>query len=96
MSGNLSWQKFYPVEGGSAVAELLVGCRVWADLALENIRLDQRAGDRLTEARGVFRLHGSLDSLDLDAALKNIEEARNWLLENERGRDPEYFAGPSL
>ena len=95
MSAALSWRKFYPVEGDSAVAELLVGDRVWAEVVLEGLRLDQRGADRVTEARVVLRLHGSLDAFDLSAALGSIEEAQKWLFENERGREPGFCAKPS-
>jgi hypothetical protein len=102
VSDRLDFQKFYPVEGDSAVAELLYKGRVWGELRLENIALGERGEARVRDAEVVLTLHPPLVSrwayvvkksvasweFSLDEALPLVEEAREWLLENERGREP--------
>jgi hypothetical protein len=95
----LWWQKFYPVEGESAVAEMWAGETMWADLHLENIRLDRRGSERVEGTREVLRLFSPTAgsrfapqgewALDATEVLRQLQEARSWLLENEKGRAPD-------
>jgi hypothetical protein len=92
MSERFSMQMFFPVEGDTAIVELLHDGDQWADLRLENLRVDAVGEDRLAAARIVLticpREDGSPREFDLDAARAQLDEARDWLLENERGRQP--------
>lgn len=95
----LWWQKFYPVEGDSAVAEMWAGDEMWADLRIEGIHLEAVDAGRLEGAQVVLRVFGPSKQsklapdgrhweLEAAAALKQLDDARLWLLENERGRVP--------
>jgi len=91
--GSLSFQKLYPVEGDTAIAELLAGDEIWGDLRLEDIKLDQRGEDRLHGVRVVISIYGTgegreLEEFDFDECVALLRQAREWLLENERGREP--------
>jgi hypothetical protein len=95
----LRWQKFYPVEGDSAVAEMWAGEQMWADLHLEDVHLDRLGDERIQGARQVLTLFSPTVpsefapkgtwTLDATEVLVQLEQARSWLLENERGRTPE-------
>ena len=99
-SKGLWWQKFYPVEGDSAVAELWCGEHLWASLHLEGLKLDAIGSVRTKAARETltlippdrpseFSADGKSWKLDGVAALDQLRAARDWLLENEQGRLPE-------
>ncbi len=82
----------FPIEGDSAIVELMHDGEQWADLRLENLRVDAVGEDRLNGARIVLtvfpRDDGASRQFDLDEARAQLDEARDWLLENERGRQP--------
>ena len=95
----LWWQKSYPVEGDSAFAEMWAGEQIWADLHLKDIRLDRLGVERIQGSQQVLTLFTPIAPSEfapkgawvLDAAevLRQLEQARSWLLENEKGRTPE-------
>jgi hypothetical protein len=95
----LWWQKFYPTEGDSAVAEMWAGEQMWADLHLEGIQLDRRGDERVQGIREVLTLFSPTAAsqfapkgawtLDAAEVLRQLQEARSWLLENEKERAPE-------
>jgi hypothetical protein len=98
MCEHFRMQMFSPVEGDSAIVELLYHDAQWADVRLENLRLDAVGDARLEGARVVVSLYprsadGSRDEqpwwefayADVRAEL---DEARDRLLDNERGREP--------
>jgi hypothetical protein len=89
--GVLGWRKLFPVEGDSAVAELRFDEATWAEIWLENIQLNQVGGDRTEGARVRIRLSSLPEPVGLDDLLELIEEARTWLIKNERGRVPLEF-----
>ena len=82
----------FPIEGDTAIVELLHDGEQWADLRLENLRVDAVGEDRLAGARIVLtvfpREDGEPREFDLEQARAQLDEARDWLLENERGRQP--------
>jgi len=99
-SKGLWWQKLYPVEGDTAVAELWCGEHLWATLHLEGLKLDAVGASRTEGARDVltlfppdrpseFSADGKAWKFDAATALEQVRAAREWLLENEHGRLPE-------
>jgi large subunit ribosomal protein L7/L12 len=85
----------FPAEGDSAIAELWHDKEVWADVRLVGVRLDTRGEDRITSATAVVRLYPrSADfrppwwEWNLEDVLGQLDSARQWLLDNERGRIP--------
>ena len=79
--------RLYPVEGDTAIAELMVGGRIWGDLRLEGIDLDAVGNARTADARVVLRLSSDRTTeFDLDQVVALLREAEAWLIENERGR----------
>lgn len=98
-----SWQppegfhmaKLYPVEGDSAIAELWIDGDVWAQIELEGINLDTLGNARTEGAafkvmlfpppRGSKPGWWEFDLADLEMQLS---KAKEWLIENERGREP--------
>jgi hypothetical protein len=52
----LHFVRYYPVEGDSAIAELMCGDDVWADLRLEGIDLTAVGAARAANARIVMRV----------------------------------------
>lgn len=95
----LWWQKLYPTEGDSAVAEMWAGEQMWADQHLEGNQLDRHGDERVQGIREVLRLFSptaasqfapkGVWALDAAEVLRQLQEARSWLLENEKGRAPE-------
>jgi hypothetical protein len=85
-------QMVFPVEGDTAIVELLHDGEQWAELRLEDLRLDAVGEDRLESAHIVLTVipaeDGSAREFDLDDARAQLDEARDWLIENERGRRP--------
>jgi hypothetical protein len=92
-------QMLYPVEGDSAIAELYYDDEQWANVWLEGINLDAVGDARVQEARVVVELFsplpgpaearwGSSWRLDLDEVCRRLDDARQILIENERGRVP--------
>lgn len=96
----LAWQKVYPVEGDSAVAEILAGNELWCDLHLEGIQLHETGQNRILGAKPILTVYpppgatalspsGKYWELDASEALACLKGALEWLLENEKSRDPE-------
>jgi hypothetical protein len=88
-------QMFYPVEGDSAICEIVYGDEIWADLALENIDLAAVGPTRVANARVMLATFApapestrKFQTVPLDAALVAIEEAKQRLIANEVGRAP--------
>jgi hypothetical protein len=94
-------QMFYPVEGESAIVELYYDDDQWANVWLEGVRLDALGDARLEQARVMVSFfspttHGTAAKagggpswkLDLDEVRRRLDDARERLLENERGRVP--------
>ena len=85
----LHFAKLYPVDGDSAIAELMLGGRIWGDLRLEGIDLDAVDGARTANAHLVLRLSSNREGdFDLESFVALLREAEDWLIENERGRVP--------
>jgi hypothetical protein len=84
--------KLYPVEGDSVIAELQYDDDAWADLHLEGIDVEARGEERVANARVLLRLYGPAEEeywdFDLAQAIEQLGEARDWLLEHERTREP--------
>jgi hypothetical protein len=84
--------KLYPVEGDSAIAEVVYDEDAWADLRLEDIDLEARGNARIENARVVLRLYGPAEQefweFDFASATEQLLEARDWLLEHESTREP--------
>jgi hypothetical protein len=99
MDDRLGMQMVFPVEGDGAIVELLHDGEPWAELRLDDIRLDAVGEDRLAEARIVLIVFPPEDGVpwefELDDARAQLDEARDWLVENERGRRPGDARGPS-
>jgi hypothetical protein len=97
MNERFRLQMFYPVEGDSAIVELMYDDAQWADMRLEDLRLDAVGDARLEGARVVVSLFpksadGSRDEqtwweFDYADVRAQLDEARDWLLDNERGRE---------
>jgi len=85
-------QMFYPVEGASAIVELYHDGEQWADVCLEGIRLDAVGDARVGQARVLVSFFPpaarTLWNLDLDEVRRRLDDAREQLLANERGRVP--------
>ena len=86
-------QMFFPVEGDSAIAELLWYGEQIAGVSLEGVDLEAEGSARTLHARAVVEFYGPLSSepasnfpIDLREVIKKLEEAEQWLLENEEGR----------
>lgn len=85
----LHFTQFYPVEGDTAIAELMLGGRIWGDLRLEGIDLGAVGAARTAGARVALRLSSDRETeFDLEPVVALLREAEAWLLENERGRAP--------
>jgi len=85
----LRFMRLYPVEGDTAIAELMLGEVIWGDLRLEGIDLDAFGEARTANSRVVVRLLPDRDSeFDLEQLVALLREAEEWLIENERGRVP--------
>jgi hypothetical protein len=71
-----------------------------AEIRLEDLRLDAVGEDRLRTARVVLELHPppERDTWEFDHAdaVAQLQEARDWLEDNERGRDPAPPGRPPL
>lgn len=85
----------FPVEGDSAIAELWHDGEVWAEVWLEGLQLDARGEDRVRNASAMVRLYSRPASAEpdwmeyrLDEVMAELTTARDWLLDNERGRVP--------
>jgi hypothetical protein len=82
----------YPVEGDSAIAEVVYDEAAWADLHLEDIDVEARGDARTENARVVLRLYGPSErefwEFDFAGATEQLLEARDWLLEHESAREP--------
>jgi hypothetical protein len=81
-------QMVYPVEGDTALAEILFDDEIVAELRLVDIALDTVGEERVAGATVRIRIFGSFD-VDADGLQGMISRARDRLLENERGRLPE-------
>jgi hypothetical protein len=93
MTPSLCFWKEYPAEGDTAIAELRAGDESWGDIRLEDIKLDGHGEDRLDGVRVVVAFYPPPDGLrfwefDYDECMTTLRQARDWLLENERGRVP--------
>jgi hypothetical protein len=92
-------QMVFPLDGDTAIVELLHDGEQWAELRLENLRLDAVGEDRLHGARIVLTVIPAEDGVprqfELDDARAQLDEARDWLIENERGRRPGGGTGAS-
>jgi hypothetical protein len=99
VSERFGMQMVFPVEGDTAIVELLHDGEQWAELRLEDLRLDAVGEDRLEGAHIVLTVipaeDGSVREFDLDDARAQLDEARDWLIENERGRRPGGATGAS-
>jgi hypothetical protein len=99
VSERFGMQMVFPVEGDTAIVELLHDGEQWAELRLEDLRLDAVGEDRLEGAHIVLTVipagDGSAREFDLDDARAQLDEARDWLIENERGRRPGGTTGAS-
>jgi hypothetical protein len=81
--------RLYPVDGDTAIAELMLGGRIWGDLRLEGINLDAVDAARTASARVVLRLYSDRTTdFDFQAFVDLLREAEAWLIENEQGRTP--------
>jgi hypothetical protein len=84
--------KLYPVEGDSPLAELWLNDEPWAELRLEGVDVEARGEERVANARVLLRLYGPNEGewleLELRLAMEQLAEARDWLLEHERAREP--------
>lgn len=88
--------KLFPVDSVSAVAELYYGDLIWAYVSLNGIDDDAVGTARVAQAEVVVEFWrepgkptGRWDfNLSLDGALDQLQEARQWLLDNEAGRAP--------
>ena len=82
---------FYPVHGDTAIAELWHGEICWAQVALMDIALDAVGDRRLANSRFVVTFSSwpqpDVSWFDLSVVEEQIESAKAWLVENERGRD---------
>jgi hypothetical protein len=85
-------QMLYPVEGESAIAELYYDGDQWANVWLEGVRLDAVGDARVEQARVMVSFFSPRTrtswKLDLDEVRRRLDDAREKLLENERGRVP--------
>jgi hypothetical protein len=92
MDERFGMQMVFPPAGDSAIVELVYDGEPWAALRLEDIRLDAVGEDRLAGARIVLTVFppedGSPWEFELDDARAQLDEARDWLADNERGRRP--------
>lgn len=86
--------RFYPVQGDTAIAELMLDDKIWGDLRLEGIALDEIGEARTTNVEVILRLFPPPEphrawEFGLEAAQALIADATSWLLANEAGRLPE-------
>jgi hypothetical protein len=99
MGERFGMQMVFPVEGDTAIVELVHDGEQWAELRLEDLRLDAVGEDRLKGARIVLTIipaeDGAPREFDLEEARAQLDEARDWLVENERGRRPETGGEPT-
>lgn len=100
MDERFRMQMVFPVDGDSAIVELLHDGEQWAEIRLEDLRLDAVGEDRLRDARAVLVLHPPTEQtaweFDYADAVAQLQDAHEWLLENERGREPARQARPHL
>jgi hypothetical protein len=92
--GELRFVGFFPVEGDTAIAELMSGDELWGDLRLEGIDLAASGPARTANAVVQFRLFPPQDGraywdFAFDDAQRLLSRARAWLLENEHDRVPD-------
>ena len=90
----LHFVTFYPVEGDTAIAELMDGGEMWGDVRLEGTRPSERGEARVSQAKAMIRLLPPPNDqrsweFDLSDVESLLADARRWLLDNERGRLPE-------
>ena len=86
--------KLFPADAESAIAELYFADLIWAYVSLQGVDEQATGSARIANARVVVEFWrepakptGVWDfNLDLAGALEQLERARVWLLENERGR----------
>jgi hypothetical protein len=99
MTERFGMQMVFPLEGDTAIVELLHDGEQWAELRLDGLRLDAVGEDRLQGAHIVLTVipaeDGSAREFELDDARGQLDDARDWLIENERGRRPGGGAGAS-
>jgi large subunit ribosomal protein L7/L12 len=84
----------YPVEGETFV-ELWFGDAIWGQLTIVGVHHDRRGDARVADATFVLSLYppvseadGGPWEFDLNDVYARLEEARRWLLDNERGVEP--------
>jgi ribosomal protein L7/L12 len=84
----------YPIEG-ETFAELWFGESVWGQVTISNVHHDRVGEARVADARFVLSLYPPLSGaarewwdFDLDDVRTQLEEARAWLLDNERDVQP--------
>lgn len=92
--GELRFVGFFPVEGDTAIAELMSGDHVWGDLRLEGIDLAASGPARTASAVVQLRLFPPTDGraywdFAFDDAQTLLSRATAWLLENEHRRAPD-------
>src|SRR5262245_20827481 len=85
--------RLYPAEGDSAIAELWHGEDIWGEVTLAGIDVGARGDERITEAAAVVRFYEPTDVRNwFEFALSDVSEqlvaAHQWLLDNERDREP--------
>jgi hypothetical protein len=99
MGERFGMQMVFPVKGDTAIVELIHDGEQWAELRIEGLRLDAVGEDRLEGAHIVLTVippeDGSEREFDLDDARAQLDEARDWLIENERARRPGSASGAS-
>ena len=79
----------YPVDGDSAIAEILLNEEPAATIWLEGLDLEARGAERTRSARFVIDLGDG--PVELLPFLDQLEAARIRLLENEHGREPDSY-----
>jgi len=83
----------YPVEG-ETFAELWFGAAVWGQVLISGVHHDQFGWARVADVRFVVSLYPPPDGagrrweFDLEEVQTQLSRAQEWLLENERGREP--------
>ena len=85
---------FFPVEGDTAIAELMSGDDIWGDLRLDGIDLAARGPARTAHAVVQLRLFPPPDGraywdFGFEEAQGLLSRAKAWLLKNEHGRIPD-------
>lgn len=89
--------KAFPVDWDGAIADLWWNGQTWAEVTLTNVDLGAAGEDRTRNAEVVVEFYGPSEGstpgvwgfpFPLDQVMGELEKARAWLLENERGRQP--------